>query len=206
MRPPSFKYTRRLASLLLIGGFTSVLHCGFAMAQVPTSAIINALTPLQTRGLSEAPPMSESDRAFVQSLRQRTRSLSVDEGERIIAMNRPKIDLEIYFDYNSAEITDKARPQLDALAGALKSPKIAGSVIVLAGHTDAMGGDEYNDKLSQRRAEAVKMYLVGRRDAKADDLSTVGFGKRHLKNTSAPYANENRRVQITNMEDARAER
>ena len=51
----------------------------------------------------------------------------------------------------------------------------------------------------ERRAEAVKRYLVENFNIPAENLSTAGFGKRVPKNKADPYAPENRRVQIANM-------
>lgn len=72
----------------------------------------------------------------------------------------PAIDLSVYFDFDSATITDKAKATLDPLVRALENPKLIGSTIVLAGFTDATGKPDYNRDLSQRRASSVKNYLV----------------------------------------------
>ena len=71
--------------------------------------------------------------------------------------------------------------------------------MLLSGHADAYGGQEYNQGLSERRAEVVKRYLVENFNIPAENLSTAGFGKRVPKNKADPYAPENRRVQIANM-------
>jgi len=55
--------------------------------------------------------------------------------------------------------------------------------------------------MSERRAEAVKKYLVEKLHVSAENLSTVGYGKKHLLNTANPFAPENRRVQIINMSE-----
>jgi len=204
-----FRLAGLVASALLFGSLIVAALCGPAAAQVSSNDILNAIAPAPNRSLSDQAlgslSTAEPDRTFIDSLRHRSRSLSVTEGERVIALNRPKIDLEINFDYNSAEISDKARPQLDQLAEALRNPRVEGSVIVLGGHTDAKGGADYNQKLSQRRAESVKRY-VEKLNVNGDNLSTVGYGKRHLKNTDDPNASENRRVQITNLSTNQAAR
>ena len=201
----------RLASSLFVGSLIWACNGVPAAAQVSSNDILNTLSPL-TRSLTVSPApqaaVSDPDAAFIQSLRNRTRSLTIDEGEHVVALSkdRPKIDLEIYFDYNSAVITAKARPQLDALGEALHSPRLEGAVIVLGGHTDAKGGDEFNLKLSQRRAEAVKRYLVDKLKLTAENLSTVGYGKRELKNKEEPFSGENRRVQVINLGSSQASR
>ena len=76
---------------------------------------------------------------------------------------------------------------------------VAGSVFLVAGHTDGKGGDEYNQGLSERRAEAIKRYLVRKFGLAAENLVTAGYGKTQLKNSGNPFADENRRVQVVNM-------
>ena len=199
-----FKFAVRFASASLVTGFLWSVTGIPAMAQdVPADQIVKALTPPVTRSMNgpAQPAMSDSDRAFVDSLHHRTRSLTVDESEHVaeIAKNQPKIDLEIYFDFNSAAITPKAEPQLKELGKALLDPGLEKSVIVLSGHTDAKGSDSYNQELSERRAEAVKRYLVETLKVSPDNMNTAGYGRRDLKNKTQPFAAENRRVQIVNM-------
>ena len=77
-----------------------------------------------------------------------------------------------------------------------------GAVFVLGGHTDAKGSDEYNRHLSERRAESVKYFLTHKFDLPAGSLIAIGYGEEQLKNPHDPYAPENRRVQIVNMEQS----
>jgi outer membrane protein OmpA-like peptidoglycan-associated protein len=118
-------------------------------------------------------------------LRNRTtRSLTTTEREQIttIAEKKPSIDLEINFEYNSATIGTKASPQVTALGKALSSDDLKGSTFIVAGYTDAKGGDTYNQGLSERRADAVKQFLTEKYGVEASNLVTVGYGKSHLKN------------------------
>ena len=195
----------RSAFALIVGCLVWPMTGAPAAAQVSADQIINALAPVPvTRGLTgaEAKPMSEKDRAFIKSLRHRTRSLTFDEKERVAEMSKDKdwkkIDLEIFFEYNSARIAKEAEPQLDQLGEALRNPRLRTATVVVGGHTDAKGGEKYNEGLSDRRAEAVKRYLVDKLNVPEDNLTTAGYGKRHLKNPDEPFAPENRRVQILN--------
>ena len=72
---------------------------------------------------------------------------------------------------------------------------------MVAGHTDASGGEEYNQNLSERRAELIKKYLVDKYGINGTDLVTVGYGKSKLKDPAQPMAEANRRVQVVNMEN-----
>jgi outer membrane protein OmpA-like peptidoglycan-associated protein len=199
-------------SLLTIG---AVLSIGMAKAadDVTGDQILRALAPAKkplTRGLS-AGPQTQTDPAavaaegrFVLTLRNRpTRSLSISEREEIatIVKDKPKIDLEINFDYNSADISAKSLPSVQALGRALSNPDLKGSTFVVAGHTDAVGGETYNQDLSERRADSIKRYLVDKFGIAGTELVTVGYGKTKLKDPANPTTEVNRRVQVVNMEN-----
>lgn len=192
-----------LALALLTGGVVMASAQRPATAgELSTQQIIDGLKP-KTRSLS-APArasLDTADAAFIGRVRGQRRSLSLGERQRMaeIAAKRPKIDVEINFDFNSAEVTPAAEPQLNSLGQALTSPELAGAVVMLGGHTDAKGGDDYNQKLSERRAETVKRFLIDNYKVSADLLLTSGYGKSGLKNADDPYAAENRRVEIVNV-------
>jgi outer membrane protein OmpA-like peptidoglycan-associated protein len=196
-----------LTCVLVAAGLAAGL--GAAAAEQPsTDQIIRALKPARlTRGLT-ASPADEARKAeeasFVNSLRNRpTRSLSTAEREQItsIAQKRPSIDLEVNFEYNSDTIGSQAMPQVKALGEALSSADLKGGTFIFAGHTDAKGGEAYNQGLSERRADAVKRFLLEKYGIDASNLVTVGYGKSHLKNPSVPFASENRRVQVINASE-----
>ena len=181
---------------------------------VTEEQILRALVPEKkpplTRGLSVGPQQQVDPAAvaaegkFVQKVRGRsTRSLSISEREEIAAIvkDKPKIDLEINFEYNSADISSKSLPSVQALGRALSNSDLKGSTFVVAGHTDAAGGEGYNQDLSERRADSIKRYLVDKYGINGSDLVTVGYGKSKLKDPSQPMAEANRRVQVVNMEN-----
>jgi outer membrane protein OmpA-like peptidoglycan-associated protein len=179
--------------------------------EVTEQQILKALAPEKkplTRGLSVGPPADPAALAaegkFVQTIRGRnTRSLSFSEREEIasIVKDKPKIDLEINFDYNSADISAKSLASVQALGRALINADLRGSTFVVAGHTDAAGGEAYNQDLSERRADSIKRYLVDKYGINGTDLVTVGYGKSKLKDPNQPMAEANRRVQVVNMEN-----
>jgi outer membrane protein OmpA-like peptidoglycan-associated protein len=181
-----------------------------AADDVTEDQILQALTPKKplTRSLSLGAPSrsdaTEADGKFVQSLRNRpTRSLSADEREQIAAIvkDKPKIDLEINFDYNSDRISTRSLHAVQALGRAMSHPDLKGSTFVVAGHTDAAGSEAYNQDLSERRADSIKRYLVDKAGIPATDLVTVGYGKTMLKDPANPLAEANRRVQVVNTEN-----
>jgi outer membrane protein OmpA-like peptidoglycan-associated protein len=187
------------------------MTAGLALAgdnNVSASQIINALQPKPlTRGLSVGPQADPAVKAkevgFLQTLRNRnTRSLSLGEREEIaeIASTKPKIDLDIQFDYNSADIRASSMPAVQELGKALSNASLKGSTFVVAGHTDAIGGEAYNQDLSERRADTIKRYLTDKYGINGTDLVTVGYGKTKPKDPSAPMDPINRRVQVVNMD------
>ena len=204
-----------LTAILSIVAMGAVLSLGMAKAvaaeDVTEDEIVRALAPAKkplTRGLSAAPQVDPAVTAeegrFVQKIRGRsTRSLSSTEREEIatIVKDKPKIDLEINFDYNSADISAKSLSSVQALGRALTNPDLKGSTFIVAGHTDAAGGEGYNQDLSERRADSIKKYLVDKFGIAAADLVTVGYGKTKLKDPANPLADVNRRVQVANMEN-----
>ena len=131
----------------------------------------------------------------------RFQSLSEASSKIIRTKDRPKIDLEINFEYNSADISARSLPSVQALGRALSNPDLKGSTFVVAGHTDAAGGESYNQDLSERRADSIKHYLVDKFGIAGTDLVTVGYGKTKLKDPANPLAEVNRRVQVVNMEN-----
>ena len=155
-----------------------------------------------TRSLS-ADPKRQEETTFINSLRNRTtRSLSMDERNQLesLTLTKPQIDMEIKFDYNSASISQSSMPAVQQLGEALSDPKLQGSTFVVSGHTDGVGGETFNQDLSERRADTIKKYLVDNYHIASGDLLTVGYGKTHLKDPDHPDAAVNRRVQVVNTE------
>jgi outer membrane protein OmpA-like peptidoglycan-associated protein len=204
----SFHRLSGIKTIVTIGAALS-MTAGLALAgDVSSDQIVHALQPRPvTRGLSAGPQADPTAKAkeisFVQTLRNRkTRSLSLGEREQIaeIASTKPKIDLDIQFDYNSANITATSMPSVQALGEALTDAKLKGSTFVVAGHTDAVGGLAYNQDLSERRADTIKRYLIEKYGIAGTDLVAVGYGKTKPKDPNAPMDPINRRVQVVNMD------
>jgi outer membrane protein OmpA-like peptidoglycan-associated protein len=187
------------------------MTAGIALAgdnNVSAAQILDALKPKPlTRGLSTGPQVDPAVKAkeihFVDSVRNRkTRSLSLGEREELleIASNKPNIDLDIQFDYNSAEISKTSMSSVQELGKALTDSSLKGSTFVVAGHTDAIGGEAYNQDLSERRADTIKRYLSDKYGINGANLVTVGYGKSKPKDPNAPMDPVNRRVQVVNMD------
>ncbi|HEV8110757.1 MAG TPA: OmpA family protein [Burkholderiales bacterium] len=103
--------------------------------------------------------------------------------------------LPIRFAFDSAQVLPESVPALEAVASGIKLAGPAARILI-EGHTDAAGSDAYNRTLSQKRALAVKTYLVLQHGIPAANLHTVGLGKSALISPEKPLAAENRRVQF----------
>ena len=110
--------------------------------------------------------------------------------------NLPKTAALIHFDSNSNRIRPDAYPLLNEYVKALKGG-LSDAVLVIAGYTDNIGSDVYNQNLSRRRAQVVKDYLV-RQGIAADRLIVRGFGETQpiASNETEDGRAKNRRVEF----------
>jgi outer membrane protein OmpA-like peptidoglycan-associated protein len=123
--------------------------------------------------------------------------LEVVRDQRVIVVDTTyALDFEVYFPFDSAELTPQARVELAALGRALSSRELQPYSYLVAGHTDAVGQPTYNQSLSERRAAAVVQYLFEAFPIAPDRLISVGFGQSRLKAPGDPRAAINRRVEV----------
>lgn len=110
----------------------------------------------------------------------------------------PALQLRVNFAFNSAQLSDDAKEVLTKLGGALKSRELQADHFLIAGHTDAVGSDGYNQKLSEERSRAVRVYLetIG---VDGSRLSAVGRGRSQLADPAHPTSGVNRRVEVVNI-------
>lgn len=97
----------------------------------------------------------------------------------VVSINQAIRLNKIYYNYNDAKILKAARPDLDYLYELMQ--QYPDMVIELSSHTDARGNDEFNQKLSQRRADSAKKYLVDR-GVPDERIKAVGYGETQLLN------------------------
>ena len=116
-------------------------------------------------------------------------------GAAAAASGASALSLPVHFDFDSTTISASAREQLDALAEGIKLLPPERKVII-EGHTDARGPDDYNQALSLRRAAVVRQYLVQTHGIAAERLHDTGYGKRQPAVADDPFAAANRRVQF----------
>ncbi len=112
------------------------------------------------------------------------------------ASAKKALSMGIVFRYNSAELTDEAKNQLNPVGEALASEKLQNLDFVVEGHTDAIGSYAYNKILSEERAASVKRYLVDTFQIKPNRIEITGKGKSDLLDPKNPGSEVNRRVRI----------
>ncbi|KQY08460.1 MULTISPECIES: outer membrane protein OmpA [Massilia] len=102
---------------------------------------------------------------------------------------------DAFFDFDKAVLKPAGKASLDDLVSKLKDINL--EVIIAVGHTDSVGTDEYNQKLSVRRAEAVKAYLQSK-GVESNRVYTEGKGEKQpvADNKTAAGRAKNRRVEI----------
>src|SRR3972149_1415755 len=146
------------------------------------------------------PKMHVLDLIFkVENLAGKVQDLEVKETDLEI---RIELAADVLFDFDKADIRTQAQPALKQVAAIIKE-KTKGPVRV-EGHTDSKGSDPYNQKLSDRRANSVKDWLIKKEGLKNVRFSTAGFGakKPAVSNTKPDGSDDtagrqkNRRVVI----------
>ena len=185
------------AAAMLVGTLSALA------VELTADQIVEALRP---RGLTRALPsvskQAVEERRFIDSLRNRgAESFTTEERTRTaaIAARKPSTDLTVNFEFDSAALGPDAEGVLTQFGSALRRPELTGQTIWLAGHTDAKGTEAYNHGLSERRADAVKRFLIERFGITANLLIPQGFGKVRLKDPTRPFAAVNRRVHLSNL-------
>ncbi|MCF8177647.1 MAG: OmpA family protein [Sulfuritalea sp.] len=91
------------------------------------------------------------------------------------AAQKVTLAADALFDFNKANLRSEGMSKLDKLAGDIKNIKL--EVIIAVGHADRFGSDSYNQKLSEKRAEAVKAYLVSK-GVEPNRIYTEGKGEK----------------------------
>ena len=108
------------------------------------------------------------------------------------------VALPVTFAFGSAQLSPQGRSILATTALALNAPELAGLSFVVEGHTDAVGSDQTNLVLSQRRAESARAYLIAQGVA-AGRLTAIGYGEsRHIPGVSGNDGRQ-RRVEIVRL-------
>ncbi len=196
-------------SFVVLAGLSLLLLSALAGQAADAPTVDDLVNQLQSRG--PAPGAGKAGAGKVVK-----RPPTVKGGHKLTSKERrdvaetarrdalPTADLEIYFDFNSAAITPAALPILKTLGEALSDGRLAGGTFIVGGHTDAKGEADYNQSLSQRRAAAVRDFLITNFPIPPAKLMAIGYGEEQLKAAEEPLAGVNRRVQVINWTDVAA--
>ena len=181
-----------------------------AQSNPSTNQIIQSLKPsgnlLQggTRGIRLAAPSAQSAPAASPPATHSAAALGsaprTSQPARAEAA-APSVSLNVDFPTNSATLTTEAKSTLDQLGRALTSKDLASYRFRIEGHTDTVGSPNYNQALSQRRADAVAAYLEQAFSIPQSRLEAVGMGEQGLLVVTPPQTAElrNRRVAVINL-------
>ena len=156
-------------SLLLAFAFLGLAAC---RSKKPAQV---APAPVQVSNPPAAPDNSaERDRLERERLERERLERERLERERRMAEMRATMTAPIYFGFDRSDLTTEARTALEAKFAILSAnPAMR---IMIEGHTDDVGSDEYNLALGQRRAAAAKRFLV-QREVNADRIEIASFGE-----------------------------
>ena len=115
------------------------------------------------------------------------------ESQLVAGVSRPSVELEVHFDFDSAEIHEESNAQIEATAMMLND-HFPDTRFRVAGYTDAVGSERYNQQLSERRADAVWQQLVEEHGVTPDRLERVGYGENDPETASSDA--QRRRVEL----------
>lgn len=110
-----------------------------------------------------------------------------------------QLTIAVEFDLNSARIKPKSYRAIGLMADALYHPSLYGYCFLIVGHTDVTGRREYNLRLSERRARAIRDALVNPFGISPRRIDEVGLGEEQLLDPRHPKSGVNRRVQLINI-------
>lgn len=102
----------------------------------------------------------------------------------------------INFEFDSTKILPHSYPLLDSVGQMMNLKSVGQKRIIIEGHTDAIGDNDYNLSLSQQRAQAIKDYLETHFNVPAERMVITGKGETELYDANKPYNEINRRVQF----------
>ena len=173
-----------------------------------TRAIIEALLPTQTRSARnllvrhKPDPAAEAASAGVSaapSAAPQPAPAAMSPAASAAHGPPPSLALAIQFEPNSARVRPESGAVLGSLVAAMQSPELKASRFLIEGHADARGQAAQNQRLSQERADEVRLYLValGVHPAR---LRALGKGASQLADAVDPTAAANRRVRVVTLE------
>jgi outer membrane protein OmpA-like peptidoglycan-associated protein len=178
-----------------------------ALARFSTAALVSGtiligaagLTPGSSHAQASAPP----SRSALDATTKKVTATEIAEALRpkdlrSLGPAAPKENTAIValtFETGSAELSEQSKVALREFGKAFKE-FIPGVAVIIEGHADPRGGEEFNLELSRKRAAAVRDYLVKEFGNDPKQFQVIGFGQTRLMDPSNPAADVNRRVEF----------
>lgn len=176
--------------------------------RVVTPSSVQSVTSIPPSNLTAGGGTASSDLSSESAIGRSTVEVAVQqliselqgaETERGTVISLPG---DVLFDFDKSDIRRDAEPVLARLASLIE--KLSQAAVEIEGHTDAMGSDAYNQRLSERRALSVKNHLVSGYGLAAERLRTTGYGESqpvapnsHADGSDNPAGRQlNRRVEV----------
>ena len=164
---------------LLLAGLTVASGSGFAATgYVDDSAKGIVRTGygdcLHTARWSVPNAIAECDPEIV-AMRDKPAEVAAVETVMVKELKPVTLAADALFAFDSADLTAEGRSRLDQVVGSLTAKQLENKQIEITGYTDRIGPESYNQTLSERRAQAVRDYLVSK-GLPSDAISTQGLG------------------------------
>jgi outer membrane protein OmpA-like peptidoglycan-associated protein len=166
------------------------------LAALATIAVVGLPAAADSPGVTD---LSGADASVIE-VSDIASALGVPRGTRIEPTAPPTIRLPIYFEFNSANLRPDAEELLAKVGAALTTSGLEPFAFSIEGHTDSVGGEEYNGDLSHRRAETARDFLIAH-GVDSTRLEFVGRGETSpvADNESDAGRRRNRRVEVVNL-------
>jgi len=165
--------------------------CLTALAMISAQVIANDSANRDILHLTKAPT---PDQLAAHLFPQKTRGIVLTAQAKTPEVK--SVSMPILFHFGKTTITEESRQYLDAFGQMMQKEELATKTVIIEGHTDAVGTRARNQRLSERRAMAIKRYLVTSYNIDPLRLFPEGRGESMLRNRDEPGANVNRRVEF----------
>lgn len=126
----------------------------------------------------------------------KTRGIALGSSATRAGSKLKAMDMDVQFGFGSDSLSPRAKAQLAPLGDYLKTAQLDGKVVVIEGHTDALGSVDFANELSARRAQTVRDFLVAEYKINPQTFVVVGRGKQIPKDPGNVASEANRRIQF----------
>ncbi len=189
----------KTTSVLTLAGmaFAFMLAPAAAQTKLSRNEIINSLQGAQQKVDISADDLRKQALEHIEKYPGDNSTAVLPLAEKLGQLRQ--FNVEVTFDFDSARIKPESYETVGIMADALHTPYLMGQKFFVVGHTDAKGKREYNLKLSQARADAIREALVTTFRVPPGMLEAVGLGEEQLRDPQKPNSEINRRVQLINV-------